>query len=159
MIVIERTLTVAANPAAAFGYLRDFAHTEEWVRAAARTVRNGTGPIVPGASWRQSRRVLGITAELAYTLIEETPGRLVFHGRNEGATCTDVVFVRPLATGAEITYRVELELHGLAKLASPLVKIEFEKLGTESAAGLVQALSRLTPQAWHPTTLPPPAPA
>jgi hypothetical protein len=58
-----------------------------------------------------------------------------------------------------VTYRVELEMHGLAKLATPVLKIEFEKLGTESAAGLRQALNRLSAPAWRPSAIPPPAPA
>ena len=159
MIVVERTFTVAATPAAALSYLTDFANTQEWDRAAQRTVRNDAGPLVPGATWRQVCRIFGITAELTYTLVEAAAGRLVFHGRNEGATCTDTVTVRPAAGGAEVTYRVELEMHGLAKLATPVMKIEFEKLGTESAARLSQALSRLSAPTWLPTAIPPPAPA
>jgi hypothetical protein len=144
MIVVERTLTVATTLASAFAYLTDFGNTQQWDRAARQTVRNGTGPLQPGATWRQARRICGITAELTWTLIEAAGGRLVFHGRNEGATCTDTVFVRPAPGGTEVTYRVELEMHGLAKLATPVIRIEFEKLGTESAAGLRQALNRLS---------------
>jgi carbon monoxide dehydrogenase subunit G len=159
MIVVERTFTVETTPAAALDYLKDFGNTQEWDRAAQHTVRNGSGPLQPGATWRQACRILGITAELTWTLIEATADRLLFHGRNEGATCTDTVFVRPAPGGTEVTYRVELEMHGLAKLATPVMKIEFEKLGTESAAGLRQALNRLSAPAWRPTAIPPPAPA
>ena len=89
MIVVERTFTVPAIPAAALGYLADFANTQEWDRAAQHTARIDAGPLVPGARWRQLRRIFGVTAELTYTLVEVAPGRLVFHGRNEGATCTE----------------------------------------------------------------------
>ena len=30
---------------------------------------------------------------------------------------------------------MDLEMHGVAKLATPVMKIEFEKLGNETAAG------------------------
>lgn len=159
MIVVERTFTVETTPAAALAYLTDFGNTREWDRAATHTVRDGSGPLQPGATWRQACRVLGVTAELTWTLVEAAGGRLVFHGRNEGATRTDTVVVRPAALGAEVAYRVELELHGLAKLATPLMKVEFEKLGTESAAVLGQALNRLAAPAWRPAAIPPPAPA
>jgi polyketide cyclase/dehydrase/lipid transport protein len=159
MIVVERTFTVETSPTAAIAYLTDFGNTQEWDRAAQHTVRNGTGPLRPGATWRQACRIFGITAELTWTLIEATGERLVFHGRNEGATCTDTVLVRPAPGGTEVTYRVELEMHGLAKLAAPVMKIEFEKLGTESASGLSQALNRLSAPAWRPSAIPPPAPA
>jgi carbon monoxide dehydrogenase subunit G len=159
MIVVERTFTVETSPATAIAYLADFGNTQEWDRAAQRTVRDGSGPLQPGATWRQACRIFGITTELTWTLIEATGDRLVFHGRNEGATCTDTVLVRPVPGGTEVTYRVELEMHGLAKLATPVMKIEFEKLGTESAAGLSQALNRLAAPAWRPSAIPPPAPA
>jgi len=159
MIVVERTFTVETSPAAALAYLTDFGNTQEWDRAARQTVRHGSGPLQPGATWRQACRILGITAELTWILVEATGDRLVFLGRNEGATCTDTVLVRPAPGGTEVTYRVELEMHGLAKLATPVVKMEFEKLGTESAAGLRQALNRLSAPAWRPSAIPPPAPA
>lgn len=159
MIVVERTFTVETSPAAAIAYLMDFGNNQEWDRAATHTVRDGSGPVRPGATWRQACRILGITAELTWTLIEANGERLVFLGRNEGATCTDTVLVRPAPGGAEVTYRVELEMHGLAKLATPVVKMEFEKLGTESAAGLRHVLNRLAAPAWRPSAVPPPAPA
>jgi hypothetical protein len=159
MIVVERTFTVETSPAAALAYLIDFGNTQEWDRAAQQTVRHGSGPVGPGATWRQAFRILGITTELTWTLIEATGERLVFHGRNEGATCVETVFVRPAPGGTEVNYRVELEMHGLAKLASPVMRIEFEKLGTESAAGLSTALNRLSAPAWRPSAIPPPAPA
>ena len=145
MIVVERTFTVTASPGAALGYLSDFAHTEQWDSAVERTVRTGTGPVAPGATWHQTCRIFGVSTELIWTLVAMDPGSLVFHGRNEGATCTETVLVRPAGAGSEVVYRVEAEMHGLAKLATPVLKIEFEKLGTTSVAALTDALDRLTP--------------
>ncbi|MGK5684851.1 SRPBCC family protein [Actinoplanes sp. URMC 104] len=147
MIVVERTLAVDVAPGLALGYLTDFANTAAWGPAVRQTTRNGAGPIVPGSSWHQVCRILGITTELTYTLVLAEPGRLVFQGRNEGATCLDEVTVRPAGTGSEVTYRVELEMHGLAKLATPVIKMELEKLGAAGAAALTEALNRLAPDA------------
>jgi carbon monoxide dehydrogenase subunit G len=159
MIVVERTFTVETTPEAALAYLKDFGNAQEWDRAARHTSRGDGGPLQPGATWRQVRRILGVTAELTWTLIEAAGDRLVFHGRNEGATCTDRVWVRAAPAGTEVARRVELEMHGLAKFATPVLKIEFEKLGTESVAGLSQALNRLAAPTWRPSVIPPPAPA
>lgn len=144
MIVVERTFAVTAAPGPVVGYLTDFGNTALWDPAVVRATRRDPGPLAPGASWHQARKVFGVTAELTYTLITVSPDRLVLHGRNEGATCIDTVTVRPAGAGTEVTYRVELELHGLAKLATPLLKVEFQKLGTESAARLSTALNSLT---------------
>ncbi|MFF5082444.1 SRPBCC family protein [Actinoplanes sp. NPDC000266] len=143
MIVVERTLAVTAAAGPVLGYLTDFGNTAAWDPAVQRTARQDAGPIRPGASWLQVCRILGLTTEMVYTLVATEPGRLLFHGRNEGATCTDAVTVRPLAAGAEVTYRVELEMHGLAKLATPLMRVEFEKFGTASAVALTGALNAL----------------
>ncbi|MEV4352505.1 SRPBCC family protein [Actinoplanes sp. NPDC049596] len=140
---MERTLAVTSEAGPVLGYLTDFGNTAVWDPAVQRATRQDAGPIRPGASWLQVCKILGITTETVYTLIASEPGRLLFHGRNEGATCTDSVVVRPLAAGAEVTYRVELEMHGLAKLATPLMRVEFEKFGTASALALTDALNAL----------------
>ena len=147
MIVVERTLATSVAPGVALDYLSDFGNTAVWDPAVRQATRNDAGPIAPGASWHQTCRLLGITTEMMYTLVEFAPGRLVFHGRNEGATCVDTVAVRPAGTGSEVTYRIELEMHGLAKLAGPVIKMEFEKLGTAGAGALAAALDQLAPGA------------
>jgi carbon monoxide dehydrogenase subunit G len=162
MIVVERTFAVTAAPAAVLGYLRDFANAQEWDSSARRTTRVGSGPIIPGAHWRHVRKLFGVTAELTYTLIAADPDRLVFHGRSEGATCVDTATIRPVAGGTEVTYRVELEMHGLAKLATPLVRVEVEKLATVAVATVITALVGPTPArrrlgAATPSRLPTPA--
>jgi hypothetical protein len=144
MIVVERTFTVTAAPGAVLGYLQDFANAQEWDPSARRTSRVGSGPIAPGAHWRHIRKVYGVTAELTYTLIAAEPGRLVFHGRSEGATSTDLIVLYPVPGGTEVTYRMELELHGLAKLATPLLRGEFDRLAGVGVARVIAALDDLS---------------
>jgi hypothetical protein len=140
MIVVERTFAVSAAPDVALGYLQDFANAQEWDPSGLRTSRVGVGPIVPGTHWRHVRKLYGVTAELTYTLVSRDPGRLVFHGRSEGATCVETVLVRAVPGGAEVTYRVELEMHGLAKLATPLLRPGLEKLAGAGVAAVTAAL-------------------
>jgi carbon monoxide dehydrogenase subunit G len=144
MTIVTRTFAVSAAPGAVLAYLSDFGNTEEWDPATQSTTRVDGGPIVVGSSWRNRSKVLGVTAELTYTLTAVGGDTLVFIGRNEGATSIDTITVRSVAGGTEVTYHVELEMHGLAKLATPVMKIEFEKLGNETAARLTGILNRLT---------------
>jgi carbon monoxide dehydrogenase subunit G len=143
MITISRTFTVAAPADAVLAYLKDFGNTNEWDPATQKTVRTGNGPLHVGATWHNTSKVLGVTTEMTYTLQAVESDRLVFAGRNEGATSTDTITVRPAAGGSEVSYHLELEMHGLAKLATPVMKFEFEKLGTETAARLTDVLNRL----------------
>jgi carbon monoxide dehydrogenase subunit G len=144
MITISRTLTVAAPAEAVFAYLKDFGNTNEWDPATRQTTRDGTGPLGVGANWHNTSKVLGVRIELTYTLQAVERDHLVFVGRNEGTTSTDTVTVRPVAGGTEVTYRREFEMHGVAKLATPVMKIEFEKLGNATATRLAGVLNRLT---------------
>ena len=166
MIVVERTFAVAAGPGSVLAYLRDFANAQEWDPSAERTSRLGAGPVGPGAHWKHVRKLFGVTAELTYTLVSAEPGRLVFHGRSEGATCTDTALVRAVPGGTEVTYRVELEMHGLAKLATPVLKAELEKMADESVTAVTAALTGAGPEtatrwlprgATAPTLMPSPA--
>jgi len=160
MIVVERTFTVTAGLGSVLDYLKDFANTQEWDPATQRASRNGAGPLGPGATWHSATKIFGVTAELTWTLITAEPQRLVFSGRNEGATCTDTIVLRPVAGGTEVAFRVDLEMHGLAKLVTPVIKFEFEKLGTQGAAGLTEVLNRLSTPMWRGgLPFPPPAPA
>ncbi len=160
MIVVQRMLTVLAAPNAVLAYLRDFTNTQHWIPATQRAHRHDVGPLAPGATWQSASKILGITTELTWTLITAEPYRLVFSGRNEGATCVDTITLGPVISGTQISLRVDLELHGLAKLITPVFKGEIEKLGTRSASGLAEVLNRLDPPHWHSTfPFPPPAPA
>jgi carbon monoxide dehydrogenase subunit G len=141
MITISRTFTVAAPAPVVLAYLRDLGNTTQW--DGRRTTRVGAGPVGVGASWLGESRILGVRTELTYTLVEAGPDRLVFTGRSEGAGSTETVVVRPAPGGSEVTYRVDLEVHGLAKLAGPVLRMELEKLGTRSAGRLTAILDGL----------------
>ena len=143
MITVSRTFTVAAPVPVVLDYLKDFGNTTEWDPATRLTTRAGSGPVAVGASWHTVSKVLGVRTELTYTLLELGRDRLVFVGRNEGATSTDTITVRPDGTGTEVTYHLELEMHGLAKLATPVLRAEFGRLGDETAARLTEVLDRL----------------
>jgi carbon monoxide dehydrogenase subunit G len=143
MTVVERAFVVSATPDVVIDYLRDFGNTNEWDPGTQLTTRIGSGPIEVGTTWHNESKVLGRTTELTYSLVAAESDKLVFTGHNDGATATDTITVRPVDGGTEVTYHADLELHGLAKLATPVMKIEFEKLGNEVAARLTEVLNQL----------------
>src|SRR4051794_34704927 len=143
MTIVVRTFTVTAAPGLVLEYLADFGNTEEWDPATLRTTRHGSGPIGVGTSWHHCSKILGRTTELTYTLAALESDRIVFVGRSEAATSIDTITVHPVAGGSTVTYRVDLEMHGLVKLAAPVMRIEFEKLGNETASRLTSVLNRL----------------
>lgn len=146
MTSVERTFTVRGEPADVLAYLSDFANTEQWDPATERTVRIGAGPIAPGATWRNTSKVFGRTSELTYTLSKQESDSIVFVGENQTLTSTDTISVRPAAGGTELTYHVDLDLHGAAVLAAPVMKLEFEKLAHDTEKQLTEVLNgRVSP--------------
>jgi hypothetical protein len=146
-IVVARTFTVSAAARSVLDYLTDFAHTVEWDPATRRATRADPGPIAVGSRWHTEARVLGVGTHLTYTLCAATADRLVFAAHSEVVTATDTITVRPAGDGAEVTYAVEVEVHGVAKLATPVLKGELERLATETARRLTDTLNQRAAQA------------
>lgn len=143
MIEVERTLTLQHPLPDVVAYLADFAHTEEWDpgTVSCRTVRDGV-PVGKGSEWENVSEFRGRRTELRYRLVRFEDERLTFVGRNRTATSTDDMTFREEAGGTRLTYRARIEFRGLARLASPFLKGEFERLGDEVVRRLPGAVDR-----------------
>ncbi len=143
MTSVSRTFTVTAPQQAVIDYLADFGHAEQWDPGTERCTRIDSGPVRPGASWHNESKIAGIGTELTYTLEQLTTNRVVFVGRNDSATSTETITVQPEGSGSVVTYRNDLEMHGAAKLATPAMKLLFEKLGNDTQKQLTEVLDGL----------------
>ena len=118
-------------------------------RIARSRSRNGTGRPQPTSAPPSTRpacpatRIAGISTELTYELTELTDDHLVLVGTNESATSTDTITVVPHGGGSEVTYRAVIAMKGAARLAAPLVKLVFEKVGNDTEDDMVRVLDRL----------------
>lgn len=137
---VTRTFTVRPAPAAVIDYLKDFANAEEWDPGTESCTRVGDGPVAVGSRWHNVSKIAGVTTELDYELTELTDSRVVLVGRNDSATSTDTITVLPSGEGSEITYHADLDMHGLANLAAPAMKLVFEKLANDTEEQLTRAL-------------------
>ncbi len=130
MTTVTRTFQVKPEPAVVLDYLKDFTKAEEWdpgTESCERT--DGAGPVTVGATFHNVSKIAGVSTELDYTLVELTDDTVVLVGKNDTATSTDTITVKPSAGGSEVTYRADIEMKGVAKLATPIVKVIFEKVG------------------------------
>jgi carbon monoxide dehydrogenase subunit G len=143
LTTISRTFAVSPAPAVVLDYLKDFGHTVEWDPGTEQCTRNDSGPIEVGASWHNVSKIAGIRTELTYTLDRLSDDTIVFVGRNETASTTDSITVRPHDGGSKITYRAQIDMHGAARLAAPAVKLIFEKVGNDTQKQLTAVLNRL----------------
>lgn len=141
---VTRTFRVNTAPVVVLDYLKDFGHAEQWDPGTESCRRIGSGPIQVGSSWLNTSKIAGISTELTYTLESLTQDSIVLVGRNDSATSTDTITIHPDGTGSEITYRADIQMHSVAgRLASPAVKLIFEKLGNDTERQLVAVLNAL----------------
>jgi carbon monoxide dehydrogenase subunit G len=143
MTKISRTFTVDPAPSVVLDYLKDFSHAEEWDPGTEKCQRIDDGPVAVGSRWHNTSKIAGVSTELEYELTELTDSKVVFVGRNDTATSTDTITVVPSGTGSEITYDADIEMSGAAKLATPVVKLVFEKIGSDTEDDMVTVLNRL----------------
>ncbi|GAA1725106.1 SRPBCC family protein [Aeromicrobium alkaliterrae] len=143
MTTISRTFTVQPTPAVVLDYLKDFAHAEEWDPGTEECRQIDDGPVEVGTRWHNVSKIAGVSTELVYELTDLSDSRVVFAGENDTASTTDTIEVLPSGAGSEITYTAEIEMKGAAKLATPFVKLVFEKIGTDTEDDMVTVLNRL----------------
>ncbi|WGL51383.1 SRPBCC family protein [Nocardioides sp. BP30] len=143
MTTVSRTFTVEPSPSVVIAYLQDFGNAEQWDPGTERCTRLDSGPVRVGSRWHNVSKIAGMTTELDYELTELAGDRIVFVGRNDSATSTDTITVAPHGTGSEVTYEAVIEMKGAAKLAAPLVKLVFEKIGSDTEEDLTNVLNGL----------------
>ncbi|KQX77172.1 SRPBCC family protein [Streptomyces sp. Root1310] len=142
MVEVERVMTVRHPLDEVVRYLADFSHTEMWDPGTVTCERLGGGAVSVGAEWRNVSEFRGRRTELRYRLVRWDPERLTFVGRNKTATSTDDMRFEEHAGVTRLTYRARIDFHGLARLAGPLLKREFERLGDQVSERLPRAVDR-----------------
>ncbi|MFE2537036.1 SRPBCC family protein [Streptomyces sp. NPDC059371] len=143
MVNVERTFTLHHPLPDVVAYLADFSHAQEWDpgTVSCRPVKAGD-PVAKGAEWLNVSMFRGRRTELRYQLVRREEQRLIFVGRNRTATSTDDIAFREKDGATLLTYRARIDFHGLARLASPFLRREFERLGDEVAHRMPQAVDR-----------------
>jgi carbon monoxide dehydrogenase subunit G len=143
MVHIQRQFHVDRPIGLVVDYLKDFGHAESWDPGTISCTRIGSGPVEVGAAWENVSKVRGRTTQLDYRLERLEPERLTFVGRNKTATSTDDITFTGHGESTQIHYDSNIVFHGLAKLADPLLRREFEKLGDETVKQMTHVLNGL----------------
>lgn len=143
MPTVSRTFAVDPAPSLVIDYLKDFSNAEEWDPGTVSCTRQGIGPIEVGTTFHNVSKIAGVETELTYELTELTAGSVVLEGENDSATSVDTITVVPHGTGSEVTYTAVIEAKGIGKLAEPLMKLVFERVGTKTEQQMTEVLNSL----------------
>ncbi|MGW6055404.1 SRPBCC family protein [Streptomyces sp. NPDC055189] len=142
MIEVERVLFTEHPLERVVEYLSDFSHAESWDPGTITCRQTSPGPVAAGTQWHNVSEFRGRRTELRYTLTLIDPDQLTFVGRNKTATSTDNMLFEQRRGGTRLTYRARIEFHGIARLATPLLKREFERLGDQVSQQLPRAIDQ-----------------
>lgn len=142
---MSRTFTVKPTPEVVVDYLADFTHAEEWDPGTESCTRLDSGPVRVGSRFHNESKIAGVSTELVYELVTLDADKVVLRGENDSATSTDTITVveLPRGAGSEITYEAVIEAKGIGKLAEPLMKLVFERIGSETEKKMTEVLNRL----------------
>ena len=145
MVDVSRKFTAEVPIEKAVAYLRDFANATLWDPGTQSCTQISDGAIVIGTQWRNVSKVFGAATELTYTLVTDTPTRVVLEGTNKTATSIDDITLTSLGPhSTEIEYHASIEFNGVAKIAGPLLKAVFEaKMAPETVKKMTAALEAL----------------
>ena len=138
MVSVQRSFVVLKPVDVVVGYLKDFANAEQWDPGTISCVRTDSGPVQVGSTWHNVSEFRGKDTALEYRLDVLEPDHVVFVGENKTATSRDDLTFAGHDGQTRITYHAEIEFHGIAKLAGPLLQREFEKL----ADGVEETMTR-----------------
>lgn len=132
MVSTERTFRVNVSVDRAHSYLRDFANAVDWDPGTVTCTQQGDGPVEVGTKWDNVSKVFGAETELTYELTRDDPDRIVFRGTNKTATSIDDISLTAVGPDAlDLRYRSDVTFNGVAKLASPALKVAFAKIAAE----------------------------
>jgi carbon monoxide dehydrogenase subunit G len=144
MVHVSRTFPVDKPADVVVRYLADFSNAEEWDPGTVHCTRaDGGGPVTVGSTWTNVSKVLGRETTLDYRLERLDSDHITLVGTNKTATSTDDITVRADGRGSTITYDAKIDMHGVAVIATPLMKIVFERLGNETRDRMQAAIARL----------------
>ncbi|MGI8938364.1 MAG: SRPBCC family protein [Iamia sp.] len=136
------------DPDTAFRWMSDLRHLAEWDPSITEVEQvEGEGPGV-GAEYDVTLHAAGGTRTMRYRIEELDAEARSLLARSDTSVLTsfDRVSVDPAERGgSDVTYDADLVLKGPLKLADPLLKVSFGKLGDKAAAGLHRTLAEPSP--------------
>lgn len=139
---VSRTFSTVATPDAAYAYLADFTHAEEW-DPGSQTCERTSGDGGVGTTYRNVSTFLGREVEITYTTAElAPPTRVHLRGTNEQFEGHDIFEITAAGRGSQVRYTAEMSFSGLSRFASPVVAAYLPILARKTVDQLRASLDR-----------------
>jgi carbon monoxide dehydrogenase subunit G len=142
---VERTIHTTCPQQVAFDHVADFSTTQDWDPGIPSAERIGDDPVAAGSRFRLVSRFNRTEQTLVYEITEyERPNAVTLVGEGGNFHGVDrITFAPDAGGGTVVTYRADLSLRGVARLAEPFIKGKLDAMSDRAVAGLKAALDGL----------------
>jgi uncharacterized protein YndB with AHSA1/START domain len=120
LVAVKAEVDIHRPPEDVFDYCSDHRHEPEWNPMMTRIEKLTDGPVGAGTRYA-AEFVKGPPMAMECTRYER-PTAWSLTGNSRALTARGGWRVRPTADGAHLVMHTEMELHGLLKLAAPLLR-------------------------------------
>jgi acetyl-CoA C-acetyltransferase len=133
---VTKSVDVAHAPDAAFALATDPSRFAEWLTIHDSWPQGEPGAPEQGKQFVQKLKIMGMPADVSWTVQELTDSRLVMIGAGPmGATLSTTITTAPADTGATISYEAEFSGGGIA---GPMGDMVTQSAGKELDASLAK---------------------
>jgi len=139
---VVKTVTTTWSPEAAFAYMADFSHSEEWDPGVVEAARVDAGEVGVGSAFDLTVRIGPRRMPMRYEITDYAPGRVTFTARTSSLESVDTVTVARRGDATEVTYDARLNFRGILRVADPLLALGFRGVADRAVDGLVRRLAQ-----------------
>jgi len=133
---VTKTIELSASPADAFKLATDTSRFGEWLTIHDSWPQGEPGAAAQGLQFVQKIKLMGMPADVSWTVEELTDSRMVLRGAGPmGATVANVITVAPANGGSAVSYEAEFSGGGIA---GPMGDMVTQNAGTELEKSLAK---------------------
>jgi carbon monoxide dehydrogenase subunit G len=142
---VERVIQTTCPQEAAFDHVADFSTAQGWDPGIPSAERMDDGPVGQGSKFRLVSRFNQTEQTLIYEITEyDRPNAVTLVGDGGNFHGVDrITFASAPEGGTSVTYRADLSLKGVARLAEPFIRGKLDAMSDRAVAGLRAALDAL----------------
>jgi hypothetical protein len=143
MAIYTTSIESTKSSADAFAYMAAFENVAQWDPGVIEAQRLTEGPIKLGTEFQVLTQTGKRRIPLTYEVTEFEEGvRLVLTASTSSLRSVDEIRVVPNGAGSTVTYKANLSLLGLLRIANPMLSPTLKKIGDRARDGLRRELNR-----------------
>jgi len=142
MALYNTSINSSLSPSDAFAYMAAFENVAQWDPGVVEAQRLTDGPVHLGTEFRVLTQTGKRRIPLTYRVTEFDEGSLlVLSASTSTLRSVDEIRVTAQSSGSTVTYKANLSLQGILRVANPFLNSTLQKIGDRARDGLQRVLN------------------